>query len=248
MPEGLDQARDAFAAEIPEASRPRDQAGRFIATTDKPEPVFQPRPFEDEPNAWEPGEISQEQADGWTDEREQADVQGGTEGTRRAGGHEKHPSATDQRKPDGPGQADAAGPDDKEQDGPEQHGEKGDGQSQPDAEAGPRYEVNVDGETREVTLDEALKGYAREETFNKKMGELNQAAANVWGRNQQVDQALSALIDKANELEAKYVAVIPKEPADWDAEVKANPERAWAMRKSYEELYGKLAEVQKVRE
>ena len=57
MPDGLDDARDAFANEIAPASQPRDQAGRFVATSSKPEPIFQPRPMEgggDESDAGDP--------------------------------------------------------------------------------------------------------------------------------------------------------------------------------------------------
>ena len=41
-PEGLDEAREAFAQEIPQATRQRDQGGRFVSTG-KPEPIFAPR-------------------------------------------------------------------------------------------------------------------------------------------------------------------------------------------------------------
>ena len=44
-PEGLDEAREAFAQEIPNATRERDQAGRFVSTR-APEAIFQPRDVE----------------------------------------------------------------------------------------------------------------------------------------------------------------------------------------------------------
>ena len=44
-PEGLDEAREAFAQELPQASQQRDQGGRFVASK-APEPIFQPRETE----------------------------------------------------------------------------------------------------------------------------------------------------------------------------------------------------------
>ena len=51
MPEGLDEAREAFAQEIPQATRQRDQGGRFVTTSSKPEPIFAPRDVEGEGDA-----------------------------------------------------------------------------------------------------------------------------------------------------------------------------------------------------
>ena len=60
MPEGLDEAREAFAQEIPQATRQRDQGGRFVSTN-KPEPIFQPRDIE--------GDEKGDTSDGGADER-----------------------------------------------------------------------------------------------------------------------------------------------------------------------------------
>lgn len=46
MSEELDEVAGAFSTEIAPASRPRDQAGKFVATTSKPEPMLGPRPIE----------------------------------------------------------------------------------------------------------------------------------------------------------------------------------------------------------
>ena len=47
MSEELDQAAEAFLPEItPEPVKPRDQAGRFVETAAKPEPMFAERPVE----------------------------------------------------------------------------------------------------------------------------------------------------------------------------------------------------------
>jgi hypothetical protein len=44
--EELDAVADAFANEVAPQSRPRDQAGKFVATTSRPEPMFGMRPIE----------------------------------------------------------------------------------------------------------------------------------------------------------------------------------------------------------
>ena len=61
MVEGLDEAREAFAQEIPQATRQRDQAGRFVPTSSKPEPIFAPRDLE--------GDDSGDMSDGGADQR-----------------------------------------------------------------------------------------------------------------------------------------------------------------------------------
>ena len=43
MSEELDKAAEAFTTEVAPASRPRDQAGKFVETRGAPEPMFGPR-------------------------------------------------------------------------------------------------------------------------------------------------------------------------------------------------------------
>ena len=49
MPEGMDDATIAFGNEIEPQVQPRDQRGKFVAETAKPEPMFGPRPIEGDP-------------------------------------------------------------------------------------------------------------------------------------------------------------------------------------------------------
>ena len=47
MAEGLDSAADLFRQEIaPGSDRPRDDSGRFSSVSQRPEPLFEPRPLE----------------------------------------------------------------------------------------------------------------------------------------------------------------------------------------------------------
>src|SRR4249920_4084996 len=49
MAEGLDDVAGLFTQEIAPQSRPRDQAGKFVVTTSKPESMFGERPVEGDP-------------------------------------------------------------------------------------------------------------------------------------------------------------------------------------------------------
>jgi len=252
MPEGLDEARDAFASEIAPPSQPRDQQGRFVQTTGKPEPIFQPRDLEDAGDDAGPDprylDMERRAADGrQDDEREGQRLSDDAPRPGRADGDGRHLEADAEQKHERSGEADNAGDDAERKDGAEPDGKPAEGEPKPDAESGPKYEINVDGETREVTLQEALKGYVSEQTYQKKMGDLVQGAQGLLNEKAQLDQMLAAVQQRYTQIEEEYAATIPKEPADWNAEFKANPERAWAMWQNYQELYGRLNRVREER-
>ena len=111
--------------------------------------------------------------------------------------------------------------------------------------------VTVDGEPAEVSLQEALNGYVRAETFHRRLNQLQQVAQHVEKERADLAQGreyYSALIPA---LQQQLASLQPQEP-DWDKLYDENPveaaklERQW---RTYREKLGQLhLEHQKVQE
>jgi hypothetical protein len=223
MAEGLDDAAISFQNEIAPQSRPRDSAGKFVQTAGRPEPMFSPRPIEGDP-------LTGDTSDGGDDPRllaREREIADGRAPRREA--EDDHPAVdTD---PENIGSVD----EDDEVDEPaivEEDGQK--------------YEVVVDGDTVEVSLQEALRGYIREATFHKRLAQLNEV-------QQQIDADVShlnqnwAMWNKARaDFEEDAANITPKEP-DWDQEFATDPQNAYLKRKMFEAIYAKLAASRKAR-
>jgi len=112
-------------------------------------------------------------------------------------------------------------------------------------------ELTVDGEPVTVSLQEALQGYVRTETFHRRMNQLDEAKKIVRRAAADAVQNYEHSMGLAKEMQAHMDKMIPKEP-DWDEEFKKNPEQARSLQKYYEqtrafreELRGKMTEAQK---
>lgn len=223
MPEGLDQASSAFQQAInPAAAQPRDTGGRFQATSAKPEPMFEPRPTEGDEKTGDtrdagddPRLLERERriADGRADERDEpAGREGANDNQERANDN------ADPEKPDGEGD------------------EKPEGEEED--EPGPSYEVTVDGATEIVPLEEALKGYIREATFQKRMNQVDLARQAIEQEAGNVGQARDIYGQKLQYLDRLIAEMTPPEP-DWDREFAADPHAAHNKQKTYAEIYQK---------
>jgi len=236
MPDGIDEAREAFAQEIPNASRQRDQAGRFVSTSSKPEPIFQPR-----------------------------DTEGDERGDTRDGGPDPRLLEQERNAADGRSEEGNAGPrrqapkpandnDDDADQPPERIGEDDDadadaeGKDKPaeDEDASPRYKVQIDGEEIEVSLNEALRGYQREETFNHRMKQMVEVAKGIDHRGAEAQAARDAYIQMCQHQEQEFAALIPKEP-DWEQLYKADPAGAHNLENNYKAVYGALNAIRQRR-
>jgi hypothetical protein len=111
-------------------------------------------------------------------------------------------------------------------------------QQEPDDD-GEKYEVIVDGQPQQVSLAEALNGYIRQETFHKRLTELNNVRAGLEedSRRQQANWALMMKVKEEYENDVK--TMLPPEP-DWDREFAINPVAAHQNQKVYQALYAKL--------
>jgi len=245
MPEGLDEAREAFAQEIPQATRQRDQGGRFVSNN-KPEPIFQPRDIEGD----ERGDTSDGGADPRLIEQERRIADGRSEEGDAVSKPAKRAAApaNDEHDPtqDEPPERIGEGSDDADPNA--QKPDKGAG---PDGEQGedssPRYKIQVDGEEREVSLNEALRGYQREETFNSRMRQMVEVAKTIDQRGAEAQQAREAYIQLCQNQEQEFQALIPKEP-DWDQLYKQDPAAARQLEQNYKQVYGTLNQIRQRRE
>jgi hypothetical protein len=239
VPEGLDQASSAFQQAInPQAGQPRDTGGRFQATNARPEPMFEPRPLEGDDATGDtrdagpdPRLAARERriADGRADERDEREEPGQEAPEDKGEGGER----LLQR---GAKERDNAGPDDGHD--PDK-GEKPEGEGEGDEpDQGPTYEVNVDGETLEVPLQEALKGYIREQTFHKRMSQVDAARQGLEQEAGNIGQARSIYQQKLSYLDTLIAQMTPEEP-NWDAEFQADPAAAHRKQKTYAEIYQK---------
>ena len=113
-------------------------------------------------------------------------------------------------------------------------------------DTGPRYKIEVDGEEREVSLNEALRGYQREETFNTRMRQMVEVAKTIDQRGAEAQAARDAYIQLCQHQEQEFAALIPKEP-DWESLYKADPAAAHNLEKNYRAVYGTLNAIRQRR-
>jgi hypothetical protein len=236
MPEGLDEAREAFAQEIPQATRQRDQSGRFVATSSKPEPIFAPRDVEGESDAGpDPQMLEQERkvADGRSEDGDAVQKP-----ARRA-------QPSDKDDPEQPPER-IIGQDGEDPDADPDAEKPDKDAAAEDEDASPRYKIQVDGEEREVSLNEALKGYTREETFNTRMRQMVEVAKTIDQRGSEAEAARQAYIQLCANQEQEFAALIPKEP-NWDELYRTNPSAAHQLETNFKAVYGTLNSIRQRR-
>lgn len=77
-------------------------------------------------------------------------------------------------------------------------------------------EVTVDGKPVEVSLQEALRGYIRQETFHQRVNEVSAAARQLQEHRNELTQYQQAFVERAQALEGYITEFMPEEP-DWEA-------------------------------
>jgi hypothetical protein len=256
VPEGLDQASSAFQQAInPQAGQPRDNGGRFAATSAKPEPMFEPRPVEgdeltgDTRDAGDDPRLLERErriADGRANEGDddegpergrpgeeagEGEGEGGERPLQRRGEKRGDAAADDGHDPDKGKKPEGEG----EDDGPDQ-GEKW--ALTLNGQPVEKLEVTVDGEEQPVSFDECVKGYIRQETFHKRMSQVDQARQAVEQEAGNVGQARGAYQQKLTYLDTLIAQMTPEEP-NWDAEFQTDPAAAHRKQKTYAEIYQK---------
>lgn len=252
MAEGITQAADAFREALGSTERvqTRDEAGRFAESKARPEPLFSERQTEGDEfgDTRDGGEDArrrrqEERANGEPfDQGNLQDGRGkpGAKKSVRSESDDGHFGETGGQG-DGDDESESQGEADVLDSDEDAEGERGDteGDAEPDAEGDQKYEVTVDGKPMEVTLQEALNGYIRVETFHQRMNKVNEASQTVMAEAQRVAQARDNYINQNAALEQEIMTLLPQQP-DWDAEFAKNPQAAHALRKQYEAVEQKL--------
>jgi hypothetical protein len=272
MPEGLDNAARAFQTEIaPQSSRPRDEGGRFTAqpeTMFAPRPLEGDPVTGDTRDAGDDARLAAMErrvADGRAEEGDEEfaarsgqaaarqgrqgreRLQAGDEGARHAPadqGHERAEAEPGERTDEELGDQDAQERDERED---------GEGTSEQDAESQfkittldgkpvEKFEVQVDGQPLEVSLDEALRGYVREKTFHQRMNKVAEARQAVEGEAAQTAQIRQHYIQQCEHLARVLTEVLPPQP-NWDEEFQRDPRAAHERQKAYAAIYGKVNEL-----
>jgi hypothetical protein len=248
MADGVDEAAGAFATEIAPASRPRDQGGKFIRETANPEPMFQERVVEGDP-------LTGDTSDGGDDpafaarEREVAD---GYEAGRSSSQEEGQDR--ERRVSRRPAQSDDADADDgydlsdsePENISAESELDPAEGEDSGEEDGSARYEITVDGQKHEVSLNEALNGYIRQATFHQRLAQLNEAKHAIEQDYSRLQQGWSMWHKARQDYEEDVANMLPREP-NWDQEFATDPRAAHAKQKVFQVIYGNLQRSQQLR-
>ena len=110
-----------------------------------------------------------------------------------------------------------------------------------DEDGSSRYEITVDGQKYEISLNEALNGYIRQATFHQRMSQVTQAQHELEAERTQLQQGWAWWSKERADLEEDQKNLIPAEP-NWDQLFAENPQHAHGMQKIYQALYAKLTE------
>jgi hypothetical protein len=259
--DGLDQAADAFANEIAPAAppRPRDDGGRFQATA-KPETLFAERPVEGDPLT---GDTSDGGADPRLAEHERRIADGRSEegdGELAARSRRSAAEQTERRRgerlpaAEGGESPGHAGPDERhegtetepKEPGAQEPGDEGDEDSAwsltHDGKPVEKLEIDVDGQTRQVTLHEMIRGYAAQESIQERARQVNEARELIQAEATNVGQARQDYLTRLEYMGRLFADVAPKEP-NWDAEFAADPRAAREKQQVFNHVRGRMQHI-----
>lgn len=233
----IDDAAAAFERAIDPAPqpKPRDTGGRFAAVAERPEPIFETRMVEGDPETGDTRdggdnvnlrERERDIADGRYDERAEA------EGRARNRRDATVSAADDEGAEDLETGSDA---------GDDVDAAPGDG-----AEEGPSYEITVDGEPATVSLRELQSGYIREATFHSRLNKVSEQRNLVDQENQRVSQMRDIFIQGLTFLDEDLRGMAEPEP-NWDEEYAKDPLAARRKQKQYQIFYTKLNDIRQKR-
>ena len=252
MAEGLDGAADAFRQEIaPGSDRSRDESGRFSSVSQRPEPLFEPRPLEGDEKTGDTrdaGEdprlkaIERRVADGRAEEGDADELGRLSDESARARNaapdeREKRSDegdAKDDKRPDGEGEA------------------KDDGAEDADAarwalthDGKPveKIEIDVGGETKQVSLQEVVKGYAEQEAINQRARQVEEYARTFEQQSaqvaQEIGQARQTYQQRLEYIGRVMADLYPKE-LNWEAEYSVDPKSAHQKEQIFKHVRGRM--------
>ena len=262
MAEGLEDAADLFRNEIaPGSERPggdgsfraRDDSGRFTGAASRPEPMFEPRPLEGD-------EKTGDTRDGGDDERLKAIERRVADGRGEEGDADELARVSDDaartRDADGEGKRDGRH-DPEGGDGVAKGGDEGDAEEAPDEDAArwalthdgrpvEKIEIDVGGETRQVTLQEVVKGYAEQEAINQRAARFEEHARAFEQQStavaQEIGQARQTYQQRLEYIGRVMADLYPKE-LNWEQEYAADPRNARQKEEVFKHVRGRMESI-----
>jgi hypothetical protein len=157
----------------------------------------------------------------------------------------RQPEADDESGPDDPTEGndeDEEEYEDEAEEAPDEDEEEGEPEGE-EIDPSLTVRVMVDGQPVEVTIEEALKGYIRQETFHRRMGELGQGVQQFHAQRSEFQQTLQQHAQEAALLKSFITAVMPQEP-DWNVLFNADPANAAHLKYQWDQFQKKLTDVQ----
>jgi hypothetical protein len=231
--EGMNEATAAFRAsmdaEAPSRSRRPDREQKEQNRQDI-EDVFPQRNMD-----------RREEEGGANDDPEPVRRARAERGNRDFGNAESDDGPNDPEEEDGGLIEDEEEPEDDGQ--PEPDADEEDEEDQPEAaEIDPDQIVRVliDGQPHEVSLGEAVKGYIRQETFHRRMGELSNGVTHLHHAKLGLDNERADFIEKSRALENYIEAFMPQEP-NWDELYRANPTNFAYLKHQWDTFQGQFS-------
>ena len=254
MADGLDEAADLFRNEIaPGSASPRDDSGRFSSTAQRPEPLFEPRPLEGD-------EKTGDTRDGGDDERLKAMERRVADGRAEEGDADELGRVSDDaartRDADGEGKRDGSA----KGDGPDGEGKKpvaDEGDEESDAEAArwalthdgkpvEKIEIDVGGETKQVSLTEVVKGYAEAEAINQRARQFEEHARTFEQQStavaQEIGQARQTYQQRLEYIGRVMADLYPKE-LNWEQEYSTDPSGARRKEEVFKHVRGRMESI-----
>ena len=103
--------------------------------------------------------------------------------------------------------------------------------------------VNVDGQPAEVSLQEALNGYVRSETFHRRLNQLGQVAQQIEAERADLARGRDYYANMLPALHQQLLSLQPQEP-DWDKLYEENPQEAARLERQWRTYREKLGQLE----
>jgi hypothetical protein len=107
--------------------------------------------------------------------------------------------------------------------------------------------INVDGQPAEVSLQEALNGYVRAETFHRRLNQLGQVTQQIDRERAELAQGRDYYANLIPALQQQLLSLQPTEP-DWDKLYEENPQEAARLERQWRSYREKLGQLENERQ
>jgi hypothetical protein len=137
---------------------------------------------------------------------------------------------------------DETGEEEESEEGEEGEDEDGEEEEEGKLRLDTELEVMVDGKPTKVTLQEAVNGYIRMETFHQRLNAVHEAKKIVIKEAEKVVENQQKYAQMISEAEVVLKAILPTEP-NWDELYAKDPANARKFQTQYEDVQKKIADL-----